>query len=355
MLLFRHFDRARYELHLACPPGAMLGTHARALGVTVFEIGLVRNPHPIRDLAALISLVRLIRRGNYSIVHAHSAKGGYLGRLAARLTGASKTIYAPQAFSYLSQQGLVRAFFRFLERVAVPLTDVLVASSQSEARRAIDDVGYDPSSVVVIPNSIDPDEARDVRVASTNSGPLVLTVGRMSYQKNQEMFVNAARLVLERRPGVRFVINGGGFASPLETRIRKVIARSGLEGKIDIVPWTARRATLELIGQCSVFVLPSRFEGMPYTLLEAMMLRKPVVVTDVDGSRDAVQSGSNGYTVSPNDVQAMADDIIGLLDDPKLSDSMGEQGHELVRERYDIKRNVKYFERLYDRLLQSSE
>jgi glycosyltransferase involved in cell wall biosynthesis len=352
--LFSHFDALRYELHLACPPGTALAKSAKALGVSVFEIGLVRIPHPIRDLLALFRLARLIKREGYLIVHTHSAKGGYLGRLAARLAGSSKTIYAPQAFSYLSQTGLARPFFRLLERAAVPLTDVLVASSPSESRRAIADVGYSSSRVSLIPNSVDLDESRGLNVASAAVPPIVLTVGRLSYQKNPEMFVRVARLVLDRRPGVRFVINGGAFASPLETRIRRIITRYGLDGRIEIVPWTARGATLELIRKCSVFVLTSRFEGMPYALLEAMMLRRPVVVTNVDGSRDAVQSGSNGYVVTCNDVQAMADCIIGLLDDRKLANSMGERGYELVREHYDIRKNVKCFERLYDQLLQSS-
>lgn len=353
LMLLRHLDPLRYELHLVCPPRTALASAARGMGVRVLEINMVRNPHPFYDLSALFTLARLIRREGYAIVHGHSAKGGYLSRLAARLAGSSKTIYAPQAFSYLSQRGIARMFFRLLERAAVPLTDVLVASSLSESRRAVDEVGYDLARVTVIPNSIDLDEVRSARPASPVLGPVVLTVGRLGYQKNPDMFVDVARVVLKRRPGVRFVINGGGFASPLEARIRKVIARSGLDGKIEIVPWTARRATLELIGQCSVFVLTSRFEGMPYTLLEAMMLRRPVVVTDVDGSRDAVRSGLSGYVVSPGDAQAMADRIVELLDDPRLAESMGEQGYELLRERYNIKNNVKHFERLYDRLLGS--
>lgn len=355
LLLLRHLDARRHELHLACPPGTTLASAARALGVRVFEIDMVRNPNPVRDLWALSRLVRLMRREGYALVHAHSAKAGYLGRLAARLAGSSRTVYSPQAFSYLSQRVAARALFSALERMAVPLTDVLVASSQSELRRAVDEVGFDPRRVVVIPNAIDLAEGCAGNPSVAPADPVVLTAGRMAYQKNPEMFIRVARLVVERRPAVRFVFNGGGFASPLEAVVRRQIARFGLERKIEIVPWTDRQATLRLIAECSVFVLTSRFEGLPFVLLEAMMLRKPVVVTDVDGSRDAVDAGRSGYVVRSDDDQAMAERIITILDDPALADRLASCGREIVAERYDIKRNIAEIEGLYDRLLDGGE
>src|SRR6185503_3154481 len=155
LLLFRHLDQDRFELHLACPPDTLLAVESRKLGIRVWETAMVRAVRPIRDYLSLRRLVDIMRRERFDIVHGHSAKGGYLSRLAGRLVGGAKIIYHPRAFSYLSQRGIGRAFFLLLERLAVRWTDVVIATSESERRRAIADVGFPPARVVVIPNSID--------------------------------------------------------------------------------------------------------------------------------------------------------------------------------------------------------
>jgi glycosyltransferase involved in cell wall biosynthesis len=346
LLILRHWDRSRFDIHLACPPDTTLARGARALGVRVFEITMVRNVHPLRDLAGLFSLVKLIRRERYDIVHGHSAKGGYLARIAARLGSRAKTIYHPRAFSYLTQSGLRRTFFLLLERLAVRYTDVLIATSESERRRAIEEVGYNPNAVQVIPNSIDPDSIGH----SVSSDPkdnipqppldfTVLTAGRLSYQKNPAMFVRAAAIVAKQLPNVRFLMVGAGFAGPLEDHIRDLVNSEGLANRLFLIPWTTREKTLEFIAAADVFALTSRFEGMPNTLLEAMMLGKAVVATDVDGTRDLVTSDT-GFLVKCDDHEAMAGRIIQLLRSPGHRSTVGDNAREHVTSSFDIRLNV---------------
>jgi len=351
LLLFRHLDRRRFDIHLACPPGTGLAAKASRLGVSVFEIPMVRRADPFWDVLALLGLARLIRRERYAAVHAHSAKGGYLGRLAARLVPGPRTIYVPQAFSYLSQTGVARRVFLGLERLAVPWTDVLHASSESEKARAVREVGFPDARVVVIPNSVDIEEAEAVQKGESPTEPIVLTVGRLAYQKNPEMFVRVARRVLDRRPGTGFVMAGAGFASPLEQQVKSLVRVSGVADHVRIVPWADRAETLRLVATCSVFALTSRYEGLPYSLLEAMMLRKPAVATDVDGSRDVLAGSVGGFLVPPDDDVAMANRIVALLEDPALARRTGEAGFQRVRECYDIRKTVQAIEALYGELL----
>jgi glycosyltransferase involved in cell wall biosynthesis len=350
LLLFRHLDRTRFTLHLACPPALSLAAEARALGIKVFEIPMVRSAHPFRDAVALLRLAALMRREQYDIVHGHSAKGGYLARLAARLAGRAKTIYHPRAFSYLSQRGLVRRFFLELERLAVPLTNLVIAASESERQRAVQEVRVPESRVTVIPNSVDFAEAAGFESPNGREPPVVLTVGRLSYQKNPEMFVRVAALVAKRRPDVRFQMAGGGFASPLEERVRSLIRDVGMEGRIEIRPWTTKQDALRTLARCGVFVLTSRFEGMPNTLLEALMLAKPAVVTDVGGSRDVVVDGVGGYTVPLDDDAVMAARIIELLDDKALAAKVAEAGWRRALAQFDIRKNVRTLEAIYQAL-----
>jgi len=133
--------------------------------------------------------------------------------------------------------------------------------------------------------------------------------------------------------------------------VKALIESVGLQGDVEIVPWAVRATTLNLIGACSVFVLTSRFEGMPYTVLEAMMLRKPVVATDVDGSRDVLGAGTGGFVVPLDDDQAMADRVIALLRDPIFAGRVGEAGRQRVLDCYDIHRNAQMMDALYGELL----
>jgi glycosyltransferase involved in cell wall biosynthesis len=348
LLFFRHFHQAAFEWHLVCPPGTNLATQARALGVEVYEVAMVRNAQPVRDLYALVRLAALMRRAEYSIVHGHSAKGGYLARLAARVVGGPKTVYHPHAFSYLSQVGGARRFFLQLERMAVPFTDLVIATSESERRRAIEDVHFPESNVVVIPNSIDFTDVQETPVVRQN-GPIVLTVGRLSYQKNPEMFVRVAKRVSGKVANAHFIILGGGFAGPLEGNIRRMIDAEGLAGRVEILPWTTRREALKMIASCDVFVLTSRFEGMPNTLLEALMLTRPVVVTDVDGNRDVMEG--MGFTVPPDDDEAMANQVVELLNNEARAREVAIRRRERIQEVFDIHRNVDALEKEYERLL----
>jgi glycosyltransferase involved in cell wall biosynthesis len=345
-LLLRHFDRSRFEHHLVCPPETSLETKARELGIRVVPIKMARGPHPVRDITALLALIHLIRKERYEIVHGHSAKGGYLARFAARIVGGRRAFYHPRGFSYLSQTGLARSLFLFLERIAVRWTDVVIGASESETRRAIDEVGFPPSRAVTVFNSIDFSEAEDLHLPPVTV-PVVLSVGRFAYQKNPEMFVRVARLVSQAMPTVRFCWLGAGFAGPLEGQIRGAISEGGLGDRFAILPWGTKKEALAAIAGCAVFVLTSRFEALGNATQEAMMLGKPVVVTDVDGSRDLVLPGINGYVVREDDDDAMAVAIIQVLSDPALASKMGNAGRQRAIDMFDIRKNARILEEVY--------
>jgi glycosyltransferase involved in cell wall biosynthesis len=352
ILLFRHLDHARFELHLVCPPGTTLGAAAAQLGVRVFPLQLVRPVNPWRDLAGLFALWRLMRRERYAVVHTHSAKGGYLGRLAARLAGVPVVLYAPRAFSYLSQRGLARRLFLTLERLAVSFTTRLVATSRSEAKRAVSEVRFSPARVTVIPNAVDFAEAPERPVTPTTH-PRVLTMGRLSYQKNPELFVRMAARVAAARPDVRFVMVGAGFAGPLEGRVRELVTALGLSERVELVPWASKADALRLMSESNVFVLTSRFEGMPNTVLEAMMLSRPVVVTDGDGNRDVVRDGVTGLVVS-GDEGPVADAVLRLLADPALAARLGRAARVAVEREHAAPALAARIAALYDAEIDST-
>jgi glycosyltransferase involved in cell wall biosynthesis len=147
-------------------------------------------------------------------------------------------------------------------------------------------------------------------------------MGRLSYQKHPELFVRMAARVAAARPDVRFVMVGAGFAGPLEARVRNLVTALGLTERLELVPWASKAEALRMMSESTVFVLTSRFEGMPNTVLEAMMLSKPVVVTDGDGNRDVVRDGVTGVVV-PGDEARVGDAVLRLLADSAFAARLG--------------------------------
>ncbi len=321
------------------------------MGIPVIAVPMTREIRPLTDLLGLLRLVQAIRRHRYAIVHSHSAKAGVLGRVAAWLTRTPVSLYAPRAFSYLSQRGLARRFFLFIERLLRPFTTTVVAASESERRRAIEEVGFEPGRVVAIPNAVDLNDAGAGPGGTPRTSSVVLTAGRLTYQKNPAMFVRVAALLVRRFPAAQFAIVGAGFNSPQEPDVRDLIRQLGLEQRIAILPWSSRSELLERIRNCTVFVLTSRFEGMPNVGLEAMMLGKPLVVTDVDGSRDLVENGVSGYVVPLDEDEEMARAVEAVLCDDALAARMGSAGRRRIQEFHDIRRTSAALASLYESLL----
>lgn len=348
ILLLRHFPHERYVLELACPPGTVLASEARRMGVTVFEVPMLRQVHPARDFACFVALVGLMRRRKYSIVHAHSAKAGILGRAAAFVAGVPHVVYSPRGFSFLSQQGAARRFFLMLERLARRMTDRLVATSASERDRAVGEVGFSPTAIRIVRNGIDAGEV----IASSGKGgpPTVLTVSRLTYQKNPLMFLRLAARVARVRPEVRFVLVGAKAAGGLEVETEEALEKLGLSGIVELLPWQPKADVLALMQRSSAFVLTSRFEGMPNVLLEAMLLRLPVVATAVDGSRDVIADGETGWLVPDDDDAAMAEAVLRILDGPAEAAVVAAQAERFVRDELNVARTCAGFAAVYDEL-----
>lgn len=350
LLIFKFLSRTKYELHLICPPHTTLAAKAASYGVAVHPVRMTRNPHPLRDIASLFSIIKILKKNGFHVVHAQSAKGGFLARLACQVIRAERVLYSPRAFSYLSQRGLLYKLFLFLERLATKWTDTLIAASESEKVRAVAEVQYDERRVVVVRNSVDPDIFHNIIMNDHQPREkLVLTIGRLGYQKNPMMFLDLVELICAHRADVKFVMQGGGFLGHLEDEVKKRIQQSTvLRNHCSLFPWLAQTGMRDMYERCSVFVLTSRFEGMPNTLLEAMMYGKPVVATDVDGSRDVVVHGVTGFLVDVGATETMAQYVMQLLDDDDLRARIGRAARLRIQSHFLADTNIRRLEEIYD-------
>ncbi len=331
---------AGWSVDVACSPGE-LADKLRARGFCVQTLPLVREVSPRRDLAAALRLYAMIRKGGYSVVHTHSAKGGVLGRAAAWLAR-TPVLYTPHAWSFLVSNSLPeRRFYTAVEQVLTFITSRVICVSTEELELGQHRLRGSKKKLRLVPNGVDlPPEPRP----RAGSGELVVgTVARLTRQKGVEYLIEAASRICAGRDGVRFSV--AGYGPDLENLRRRLETREELRGCFEFVgrvdePW-------EHLRKLDVFVLPSLWEGMPYTLLEAMGAGLPVVATDVGGVRDLIPTDTFGAVVPPADPGALEKAILRYADSPRLRRDSGRAAQERVLREFTRQRTVELTTDIY--------
>ena len=332
LLSARGMDPARYEVWIAGVPGGELWAHARAAGVRTVEIPGFRHTLTPADLLVLWRLVRLVRRERFTVVHTHSAKGGFLGRVAARLGHTPVVVHTFHGLSFHPYQSRRRRFlYRRLERVTRRFTHWFLAVSPRVAEQAVAERLAPPGSVQVVPSAVDLDRIperfdplarRVLTVPRTRA--LVGTVGRLDIQKAPLDFVRMAAALHAERPGTAFVMIGDG---PLEQDVRRLAAELGVE----VILTGNRPDAAWLVSGLDLFVITSLYEGLGRALTEALATARPVVATAVNGVPDLVEHGATGLLVPPAAPRRAAEAALWLLDHPHEAAKMGRQGQWRVR------------------------
>lgn len=299
--------------------------------------------HP-RNAFAVRQLRRLVADHSPAIVHGHSSFGGALARVATWRTPVVR-VYTPHALN-VARSAIA------IERVLGRRTDCLIAVSESE-RQQVAELGLvPPDRIAVIPNGIDmttvPGEAVDLRAQLDlpPGAPVVGCVARLVPQKAPDDFARVCSLVAHVRPDVHFVLIGTG---PMEAAVDRLVAQGGGERNWHRI--TTMPDAWRVMGQFDVFVLPSRYEGLPYAPLEAMRAGTAVVLTDVAGNRE-VAAGGAAALVAPGDVDALASRILELLADPARRAELAARGRQHVAEHFRVETMGAALAALYDRLTQ---
>ncbi|MDH6108529.1 glycosyltransferase involved in cell wall biosynthesis [Kitasatospora sp. MAP12-15] len=329
-------DPQVYEVWVAGVPGGDLWERARAAGVRTVEIPGFREVLTPADLLVLCRLIRLIRRERFSVVHTHSAKGGFLGRFAA---GACRTPVVVHTFHGLSFHDRMprgrRALYRRLERLPRRFTDVFLAVAPQLAREVVEQRLAPPGRVRVVPSAVDLedipadyDPAARWELGVPESVALVGTIGRIDRQKAPLDFVRMAAAVHAEHPDTAFVMVGGG---PLEDDVRGLAAELGVP--VQLVGY--RPDAARLVAGLDVFVVASLYEGLGRALTEALAAARPVAATCVNGIPDLVEPGATGLLSAPGDPAALARAVGWLLDHPEQASAMGRQGRARVRATFD--------------------
>ncbi len=222
--------------------------------------------------------------------------------------------------------------------------NVTIVVLSSRMRAELIARGFAPDRVHCIPNGVD---TRHFAPVASPAVPVttVVCVARLAYQKGIDVLLQAWKLVSDQMPGARLVLVGIG---PLREQLAQLVAALGIEGSVEFAG--LRENVLGEWRRGTIAVLPSRWEGMPNVLLEAMACGMACVATRVSGSEDLVQPGVTGLLVEPGDYRSLAAALLDLLRDPVLVHHYGRAAREVVLERFSLERVMDEYASLYKRL-----
>jgi glycosyltransferase involved in cell wall biosynthesis len=308
----------------------------------VIEPALCAPIAPRSDLLALRRLDLLFRQRGFEIVHTHCAKAGAIGRMAARRAGIPRIVHTFHGFPFHQFQSAPRRYaYVWIERRLGRFTDLALCVGSGVAAEAVRRELIAPDRVRTIGVAVDgpertrasmaardPGAARRARVALglPTTATVVGAVGRLTYQKAPEDFVDAIAEI--GRPDVIGIWIGGGDLA------ERVARRASARHSARVILAGERTDILELLPALDVFVLPSRYEGLPTAIVEAMICGIPVVATSVNSVPDLVLPGSTGLLVPPQRPRLLAAAIRFLLDSPEAAARMAEAARALVGDRY---------------------
>ena len=349
-------DPREFDITVACAPGGEMVNWLRNLhqDIKIVEIPeLTRDISPFDDLKAFLKLYRLMKKNSYHIVHCHSSKAGILGRLAAWKAGVPRIIFTVHGWGINEYQSwMVRFLYTWAERFAGALSTQVVCVSEADLlkARSLKLVSGDKLSVIYnglpVPKTRDGLLRRELGIGKEDT--IIGTVARLAPQKDPLFLLEVAALMINHDHKITgegrlcFVLIGDG---PLRFECESFIAENDLKGRVFLLG--TREEAPELVQDFDIFVLFSRWEGLPLTIIEAMMAGRPVVANAVGGVGELVVHQDTGLLINKLDVNEEEKTLLNLISDPEKRHSMGRSGRQRALNLFNIDKMVEKYRELY--------
>ncbi len=329
---------------LTGPPDGLFAEQLRERDIPVRFLSALQKPlHPVRDLRALFELVRALQQIKPDLVAAHTAKAGFLGRLAAAILRIP-CVFTPHGWSIVDRvTGKINRPFRVLERLGGKLGSGVITVCQDEQETGRESGLTSPAKLFCVHNGI-PD--CDLRSKAGDDHLTVVMVARFQKQKDHVTLLRAlARL--QHHPW-RLQLVGSG---PLLESVGNLANSMGIASRVEFLGECHN--TPEVLSRATLFVLSTCYEAFPISILEAMRAGLPIVASKVGGIHEAVSDGISGLLVPPFREDLMAEALERLFLDPALREQTGRNGREAFLEHFTEERMTLQTLQIYRLLLRS--
>jgi len=349
--LMRYFSAQGHDIGLVSAPEPRLVDEAKRLGVQIFPNPyFVRTLNPVADLRALQYVIQSIRRFRPDILHAHSSKAGLAARFGASALRIPVVVFTAHGWAFTEGRTLwKRRLIAQIERIAALKTSRIICVSHHDYNLALQFHIAPEQKLRVIHNGVAPTlfqytPPRDVRksLGVTDHDIIITFVGRLAPPKDVITLLDA----IKRVPTCKALIVGNG---PLRKEIEAYCHEHDLSQRVVML---GERANVpEILMISDVFTLISNWEGLPYTIIEAMMAGLPVIATRVGGVGELVQDGETGFLVKRKDAAGLAAALQRLADSRSLRQKFGAAGRQRAQETFSEDQMLEKVRSVYNELL----
>ena len=265
-------------------------------------------------------------QNEFDVIHAHDWLTYLAGIAAKELTGKPLVVHVHATSFDRGSDDMVDSRVYAIEKRGMEAADCVVTVSDLTRNIVINRYGIDPAKVVTVHNAVDFSGRDDIKVKRAVSDKIVTFLGRITFQKGPEYFIEAAAKVLKRTPNVRFVMAGSG--DMMNKAIRQV-ARLGISDRFHFTGFLRGKEVQKMFALSDVYIMPSVSEPFGISPLEAMRSNVPAIISHQSGAAEVLK-----YALKVDfwDVDAMADDIYALLQYPALARFATKQGYDEVNE-----------------------
>lgn len=352
--LCKKTDKDKFEFFMICGMGGILDDETSGVIKVYFIKDLIREINPLKDFKAFIEIYKILKKEKPDIVHTHSSKAGILGRITAFAAGIKTIIHTIHGFPFNDTQSFVKKnLYIALEKLCAAVSTVLIPVSTENIKKGLSYKIGKEKQYRYIRLGIDIENFKNLNHAPLlkkelgleETDKIVTTIGPFKPQKNLPDFIKTANIIFKKDPSFKFIITGDGDGRP---ELERLIAKYGLENGVILLGW--RRDISNILNSSDFFAMTSLWEGLPISTIEAMACGLVPIVNDVDGQREIVKDGVNGFLVKPYDAEDTAAKILFLAKNSEIKNKMSINAKQAIDETFGIDYMIKQHENLYREL-----
>lgn len=324
------------EYYLMCQSKGVLTKKCDELGVVFFENKwLRRNISIIYDIAALLRAVIVILKVKPNVVHTHSSKTGIIGRLAAFMCRTPTIIHTVHGFAFPAAKNAIRKNFYIVCEILVGLiTDRLIVLSGSDFQIATQTLRMRESKIMLLKNAIDQNLYNSLNRSSKTGGGVFkfAVIGRLAEQKNQSLLVKAfASTRIRCKRECELLIVGDGED---REKIVSLVKECKCETSVKILGW--RNDIPKILDEVDAVVVPSLWEGMSLTVIEAMASGVPVIASDIPGNTCLISHKKTGLLFKSSNVASLTDAMLEILESHELRSEISKNSIQYVKSGHNL-------------------
>lgn len=348
-----YFKNRGIQVHIAAKGGERT-TELESLGVIFHNIDFSRSPYSPKLFSAYLDLKKLMSRESFDLVHVHTPVAAFLGRLAAKKTNTEPVLYTAHGFHFYRGAPILNWLVYYpIERIAARWTDGLITINHEDYERGKkfhlkkkDGLFYVHGVGVSLEDYVMPyglnKRIQKEKMGFKKEDILLLCIGEFTKNKNQVQIINSMSGVIRNNSNAHVLFVGRGVQ---EEHLKNYVEKLNISKNIHFLGF--RKDIPEILWAGDAFILTSKREGLPRSLMEAMAAGLPIIATDIRGNRDLVTHGEEGYLVPIGDIEKTTEAILHIINDYRQVEKMKYRVKEKIQE-FSIKNTLKEMDIVYN-------